>query len=211
MSKLILARHGETTFNAAGKWTGRRDAPLTERGFKEARRAGKFIASETNVINSGHYSMASRTFKTLMTILGEVECCPNIDIQGHYALNERDYGDYTSRKKAEVRAEVGEEEFLNIRRGWDHEIPGGESLKDVHDKRVVPFHEKIIVPELALGKTALVVSSNNPLRAYVKHLEGIPDEKISAVELGTAEVRIYDFDSDLQIVGSLSKAIGDVH
>lgn len=211
MPKLIIARHGETTYNAQGRWTGLTDVDLTEKGFEEARQAGKAIAEHVDVINLAHYSMLKRTFKTMMTMLGEVGCCPDISIQGHKVLNERNYGVYTHKIKEDVRAKHGDEMYMNIRRGWDYPIPDGQTLKDVHDDQIVPFHNRVIVPDLRLGKTALVVTSNNPCRAYVKHLEGIPDDEVSELELGTAEFRIYDFDPELNIVDCVSQAIGEVH
>jgi 2,3-bisphosphoglycerate-dependent phosphoglycerate mutase len=211
MSKLILGRHGETIFNAEGRWTGHTDVLLTERGREESREAGRYIAERVDVINAVHYSMLRRTFTSAMAMLGEIACCPDIDIQAHAALNERDYGIYTGQRKQDIREQYGQEEFMRIRRGWDHPIPGGESLKDVSEQRIVPFHENIIVPDLSAGKNSLVVSSNNPLRAYVKYLEAIPDNEAPGIELGTAEVRIYDFDEELNIVGQTSHVIGDVH
>jgi|GEM_PF-746307 len=211
MSKLILARHGETSFNAEGRWTGLTDVPLTERGRDEARRAGRYIAGQVDEINVAHYSMLRRTYATTIAILGEVACCPNIDIQAHAALNERNYGIYTGEQKHDVRERYGDEEFLRIRRAWDYPIPGGESLKDVSERRIVPLHQNIIAPDLMAGKNSLVVSSNNPLRAYVKYLDAIPDSEVLGIELGTAEVRIYDFDDNLNIVSQTSHVIGDVH
>lgn len=210
MSKLILARHGQTTFNAEGRWTGLTDVPLTDQGHEEARQAGQFIANNIDTLNVAHYSMLRRTYSSVVNILGELTCCPNIDIEAHKALNERDYGVYTGQNKQEVRGKVGEDEFMRIRRGWDYPILDGESLKDLHD-RVVPFHNTIVTPDLAADKNVLVVSSNNTLRAYVKHLEDIPETEAHTIELGTAEVRIYDFDDQLNITGQLQHTVGGVH
>lgn len=127
------------------------------------------------------------------------------------ALNERDYGVFTGMSKQQVKAELGEEEFFLIRRGWDHPIENGETLKRVHDDRIVPFHLESVLPALQQGSTTLVVSSNNPLRAYVKYIEGISDEEVGTIELGTAEVRIYDYGVEQGLLLEAVHKIGDVH
>lgn len=192
MAKLILVRHGKSAWNKLGLWTGHTDVDLIEEGHEEAKRAGELLRDID--IHHAHVSHLKRTHQTLEGIkrgLGR----DDIEPQKHHALNERHYGVHTGKNKWEVKEAVGEEEFMKIRRNWDHFIPEGETLKDVH-ARVVPYYENEIKPQLAAGKNVLVVSHGNTLRALVKHLEEIPEELICDVEIGTGEVLCYDIDAE---------------
>lgn len=209
MPRLILARHGETPWNREGLWTGLTDVELSDTGHREAAQAGAFLSDVP--INR---AFASRLRRARQTVGGILRFQPNgarIPIFQDPALNEKDYGIYTGKSKAQVREEVGDEAFQLIRRSWDYEIEGGESLSQVHT-RVVTFHVSSVVPCLERGETVLVGSHNNTLRAYVKELEGIPEDEVGGIELGTAEVRIYEFDpSTLAMTGVTSHRFGDVH
>src|SRR6185436_13622507 len=121
------------------------------------------------------------------------------------ALNERDYGIHTGKDKWQVRDELGEQAFHDIRRGWDTVVLGGENLKDVH-ARVVPYYEKNIRPQLLKGHNVLVVAHGNSLRALVKHLDNISDEKIALLEIGLGEVYCYAFDAKGNITGKTIRA-----
>lgn len=209
MSKLILARHGESLWNREGLWTGLTDVELSNLGHEEAAQAGTFLADMP--IDRAFASMLRRARQTVGGILRLQPDGARIPVFRDPALNEKDYGIYTGKSKAQVRQEVGDEVFQLIRRSWDYEIEGGESLSQVH-ARVVPFHVGSVVPCLERGETVLVGSHNNTLRAYVKELEGIPEDEVGGIELGTAEVRIYEFDpSTLAISGVTSHRFGDVH
>jgi 2,3-bisphosphoglycerate-dependent phosphoglycerate mutase len=121
------------------------------------------------------------------------------------ALNERDYGDLTAKNKWAIRDEYGEEQFLKWRRSWDFPPPNGEALKDVY-ARVVPYYEQHILPRLEQGQNVLVVAHGNSLRALVKYLESIGDDDIADVELGTAEVFLYEVDPSGKIVSKEIRA-----
>lgn len=192
MSTLILVRHGKSQWNALGLWTGWSDVDLAPDGHEEARAAGSLIADIT--IHAAFTSTLKRTHQTFAGIMdahGQKELTHSI----HPELNERHYGIHTGKNKWEIKEAVGDEEFMRIRRNWDHPIPEGETLKDVH-ARVVPFFETTIKPHLTEGNNVLVVAHGNTLRALIKHLENIPDDDISAVEIETGEVHIYDIDAD---------------
>ncbi len=209
MSTLILARHGQTPWNREGLWTGRTDVGLSDLGHQEAAQAGEYLADIP--IDRAFASMLRRSRQTVGGILRFQVDGARIPIFRDPALDEKDYGIYTGRSKAEVREELGDEAFQLIRRSWDHEIEDGESLREVHD-RVVAFHIGSVVPCLQRGETVLVGSHNNTLRAYVKELEGIPEANVGAIEMGTAEVRIYDLDpGSLAVTGITSQRFGDVH
>jgi 2,3-bisphosphoglycerate-dependent phosphoglycerate mutase len=117
----------------------------------------------------------------------------NIDTERSPLINERDYGVYTGKNKWQVKEEIGEEKFIELRRGWNIPIPEGESLKMVYE-RAVPYFESVILKEIISGKNVIIVSSGNALRSIIKRIENIKDEDIHKVEFGTGEVYSYDFD-----------------
>jgi len=190
MAHLILIRHGTTVWNKLGKWTGHAEADLAEEGIQEARAAGE--ALKDMQIDSAYVAdlrRAQQTFIEICSVLAK----PDIKTVIHPAIKERNYGVHTGKNKWEVKKEIGEERFQAIRRGWDVPIPEGETLKDVYN-RVKPYYESTIKPELLAGRNIVIVSSGNALRALVKHLEDIPEEKISDLEIGLGEVHIYLLD-----------------
>jgi 2,3-bisphosphoglycerate-dependent phosphoglycerate mutase len=114
-------------------------------------------------------------------------------------LNERDYGDYTAKNKWQVQEQIGDEEFHKMRRNWDHPIPNGETLKDVH-ARVLPFFEEHILKDLKDGRNIIVAGHGNTLRALMKHLDNVPDDKVHEVEIGTAGVVVYEIGNDGTVI-----------
>lgn len=192
MPYLILVRHGQSEWNAEGLWTGLTDVSLNEEGIEEARRAADALQGvRLDVAFTSSLKRAHETLDVILRAIGQTD----IPVIRHPALNERDYGDLTGKNKWKIRDEFGEEQFLNWRRSWDYPVPGGETLKDVH-ARVLPYFQQAIVPELRAGRNVIVVAHGNSLRALVKHLESISDEVIPSVELGTAEVWMYDVDGE---------------
>lgn len=199
MAKLILARHGKSAYNKLGLWTGHTDVDLDEDGHIEAECAGRALCGVT--IHHAHVSNLKRTHQTLDGIkrglgLGADDLVP----VKHHALNERHYGIHTGKNKWEVKESVGEEEFRKIRRHWDHPIPEGETLKDVHD-RVAPYYEESVKPDLLAGRNVIIVAHGNTLRALVKYLEDIAEEQIADLEIGTGEVYCYDINAEGNITG----------
>lgn len=201
MAYLILVRHGVSEWNKLGKWTGWTDVSLAQEGIEEARRAGEVIKDIS--IDSAHVSTLKRAHETwheIKTTLGLQH-----EPKRHAALNERHYGIHTGKNKWKVKEDVGEEEFQRIRRSWDHPIPGGETMKDVHD-RIVPYYTNHILPELLAGRNVLVVAHGNSLRALVKHLEDMSHEKLGTLEFGTGEVYCYKMDERGKITGKEIRA-----
>ncbi|MEK7630800.1 MAG: 2,3-bisphosphoglycerate-dependent phosphoglycerate mutase [Patescibacteria group bacterium] len=192
MAYLILVRHGKSEWNKLGLWTGWTDVDSAPEGVKEAESAGKALADIP--VHRAHVSALKRARQTFNHIHQEIES--NLDdheVATSPALNERHYGVHTGKNKWQVRDEVGEEEFSKIRRGWDHPVPEGETLKDVHG-RVSMYFEESIKPQLRDGHNVLIVAHGNSLRALIKHIEELSDEAIADVELGTAEAHCYAFD-----------------
>lgn len=190
MAKLFLVRHGKSAWNKLGLWTGWTDVDLDEDGIAEAKKAGEVLRSEEiHVVQTSMLKRTHQTFEVIKETHGKIK----ITHTPHEALNERHYGVHTGKNKWQVKEEIGEDAFQAIRRGWDTLIPEGETLKDVH-ARVVPHYEAHIKKHLQDGKNVLIVAHGNSLRALIKHLENISDDKISEVELATGEVHVYNFD-----------------
>jgi 2,3-bisphosphoglycerate-dependent phosphoglycerate mutase len=192
MAHLILVRHGISEWNKLDKWTGLSDIDLAPEGVEDARRMAEIIRGIE--IHTAHTSMLKRshqTFDEIKKALGRHD----LKAKKHAALNERDYGVHTGKNKWQVQEAVGEKEFHNIRRGWDAVVVGGENLRDVYG-RVVPYFKEKILPQLLSGQNVLVVAHGNSLRALVKYLDNISDEKISELEIGFGEVYRYTFTTD---------------
>ncbi len=191
MVYLLLVRHGKSEWNKTGQWTGHTDIDLAEEGIREAEAAAEAVRDiPLDCAFISDMKRAQQTFVEICRVLDTPRMKSVIDP----ALKERHYGIYTGKNKWEVQKEIGEEAFQKLRRGWDVQIPEGETLKDVH-ARVVPYYEKNIKPLLMEGKNLLVVAHGNSLRALVKHLENIPEEKVAELEIGTGEVYCYEFDA----------------
>lgn len=202
MAHLILVRHGISEWNKLGKWTGWTDVDLAEEGIEEARRAGGVLKDMR--IDTIHVSTLKRAHQTLHEIKN-ILSLHHLEAKMHAALNERNYGIHTGKNKWEVKKEIGDEEFQRIRRSWNHPIPQGETMKDVHD-RAVPYFKEHILPELIGGKNVLVVGHGNNLRALVKYLENMSEESVSTLEFGTGEVLCYEVDIAGAVIGKTVRA-----
>ncbi len=196
MSKLIIARHHESEWNHLGLWTGKRDRHLTEYGFAKSTEMGKLVKGIQ--IDRAFASMQVRSIETLSCILEALELY-SVPTEHSAALNERDYGDYTGKSKWDMEKAVGDEIWNKIRREWDYPVPNGETLKDVYN-RAVPFFMQSIVPHLNQGENVLVVSHGNAIRALVKYIENIPDEKVKDVEMLFGGILIYELDAQGKMI-----------
>jgi 2,3-bisphosphoglycerate-dependent phosphoglycerate mutase len=192
MSKLILVRHGRTDWNNKGLWTGKADPDISKGGIEDSKKAGDAILKNNIKLDKAFTSVQKRSIQTL-DVIKETVGLLNIDTERSPLINERDYGVYTGKNKWQVKEEIGEEKFIELRRGWNIPIPEGESLKMVYE-RAVPYFESVILKEIISGKNVIIVSSGNALRSIIKRIENIKDEDIHKVEFGTGEVYSYDFD-----------------
>jgi len=145
MAYLALVRHGQSEYNKTGQWTGLTDVSLTQEGIQEAHEAGVVLKEQNILFQTAFTSLLTRAQQKLHEILAVLDV--QIPIVKDAALNEKDYGIYTGKNKWEIEKQVGEAEFLKIRRSWDYVPPEGESLKMVYE-RVVPYYEAHIVPKL---------------------------------------------------------------
>lgn len=190
MAYLVLVRHGKSEWNEKGLWTGWRDIPLAPAGVEEAQKTGEQLKDiHFDYAYTSALIRANQTLDEILKVIGQ-----NPPIVADQALNERDYGEYTEKNKWDIQKEVGEEEFQKIRRSWDYPPPKGESLKMVYE-RTVPYYQNEIEPKLKDGKNVLVSAHGNSLRALVKYLESIPDDKIAELEIGTGEAYVYQIDN----------------
>jgi 2,3-bisphosphoglycerate-dependent phosphoglycerate mutase len=189
MGLLLLARHGESQFNAKSLWTGIWDVPLTDRGRKDAVTMAHAVKNHKPSV--AFTSTLSRAHDTLTIILETNHW--KIPVKSDPALNERDYGDLTGMNKWVVEEKYGRDQFNKWRRGWDEPVPKGETLKQVF-RRVIPYFDSHILPDLKRGKTVLVVAHGNTLRALIKGLDDLSDAEVTGLEMPFGEILEYTFD-----------------
>lgn len=204
MAYLILVRHGESIWNALGKWTGWTDVALSEKGRDQAKQSGNMLKDlPIDLAYTSNLIRAKQTWEEIQNILNKAD----IPTVANEALNERDYGDFTGKNKWEIKVQVGDEEFQKIRRSWDYPPLHGESLKMVY-QRVIPYYEDEILPKLEEGKNIIIVAHGNSLRALIKYLENIPDDKISELELPLGAPVIYKIDENGNVINKEIREIG---
>jgi 2,3-bisphosphoglycerate-dependent phosphoglycerate mutase len=221
MGKLILTRHGQSTWNAENRFTGWVDADLSPKGILEAKKSGELIKDLNINIDKSFTSFLKRAIKTLTVILQE----NNLELKFNTAweINERHYGTLTGLNKEETRKKIGEEQFKKYRRSWDISppkmsdddknkslfsplnaniplgmIPFTESLKDTYN-RVIPYYEKEIKKYLHESKNVLISAHGNSLRALCKYLFKISNTKINELEIPTGNPLIVEFDQNLRV------------
>ena len=166
MSILILIRHGQSIWNLQNRFTGGIDVPLTRKGIKQAKKAGKELKKLGISIDHVYSSKLSRSVETARFIISNLESLnKNKKITQVFALNERDYGNLSGKYKDELVKTYGEKKVLEWRRSFRIKPPGGENLEDVL-KRVNPFLNKKIIPLLKKEKNVLCVAHGNALRAF---------------------------------------------
>lgn len=206
IGKLIVVRHGESEWNKAGLFTGKKDVHLSTEGFRVSGAMGVLIKDIE--IHRVFASMQARTIETEVCMMSGGKHCSAETIRYSSALNERDYGDYTGMNKLEKEKEVGKEEYDSFRREWDYPIPNGETLKMVY-KRAVPFFIQEILPILKGGENVLIVSHGNTVRSLIKYIEKISDEDIEKVEMPFNEIFIYELDQDGYVLNKEIRKVED--
>jgi 2,3-bisphosphoglycerate-dependent phosphoglycerate mutase len=219
--RLVLLRHGQSEWNAAGIFTGWENAPLTAAGEEEALRAGSLLAGHGVLPAFAHTSLQRRTIRTADLALAAADR-DWIPVRRSWRLNGRHYGALQGRRKAQVGQEYGEQQVMAWRRSYDatppplgataarlqlrdsryaslppEAQPRAESLRDV-TARLLPYFYDAIVPDLLAGGCVLVVSHGNTLRALVKHLQSIPDEQIAELDIPTGMPLVYELGPDLR-------------
>ena len=218
---LVLLRHGQSDWNDKNLFTGWVDVGLTAVGNQEARRGGELLVEHELLPDVVHTSVLRRAIDTATVALSAAER-GWIPVRRSWRLNERHYGALQGKDKAATLAEYGEEQFMLWRRSYDTPPPplpredrwsqygdpryaglppelrpDTECLKDVV-VRMLPYWYDAIVPDLATGQTVLVVAHGNSLRALVKHLDGMTDDAVVALNIPTGVPLRYDLDGDLR-------------
>jgi len=221
MYKLILLRHGESTWNKENRFTGWTDVDLSEKGMEEAKKAGRVLKKEGYVFDIAYTSVLKRAIKTLYTVEDEMDLLW-IPVIKSWRLNERHYGALQGLNKAETAAKHGEAQVKIWRRSYDvpppeleadddrnpakdprykdlkpDELPLTECLKDTV-ARVLPYWEKDIVPEIKKGKRVIITAHGNSLRALVKYLSNIPDSDIAGLNIPTGMPLVYELGEDMR-------------
>ena len=219
MHKLVLIRHGESSWNLENRFTGWTDVDLTPTGIAQAQRAGRLMQEEGLDFDVAYTSVLKRAIRTLYLALDEMDCTW-LPVVKSWRLNERHYGALQGKDKAQTLAAYGEEQFQLWRRSFDvppppidvndefsqsndpryaelgSNVPRTECLKDVV-ARMLPYWQESIVPDLKAGKKVLVTAHGNSLRALVKHLDGISDADIAGLNIPTGIPLLYELTPDL--------------
>ena len=190
MPHLLLARHGESEYNAKNLFTGLTDVALTKKGRDQATYMAAAIKDLKPSI--AYTSSLGRAQDTLSIILHE-NGWENTPVISNSSLNERDYGNLTGKDKAQIQAKYGEVQFLKWRRGWNEVIPNGETLRTVY-QRVVLYFTTQVLPNLKRGDDTLIVAHGNTLRALIKHLDGLNDQQVETLEMPLVEIVVYDYE-----------------
>jgi 2,3-bisphosphoglycerate-dependent phosphoglycerate mutase len=228
--KLILVRHGQSTWNVENLFTGWTDVELSEQGRAEAARAGRELLKEQLPADVVFTSVLKRAIRTLWIMLDEMDRMW-LPVERSWRLNERHYGALQGLDKAQTVAQHGEAQVKIWRRSYDIPppplaaddprqprfdpryaevdpklLPATESLKDTLE-RVLPFWHSRIAPELRLGRNVLVVAHGNSLRAMVKMLDGMSEAEIVELNIPTGVPLLYELDATLKPLRS--RYLGD--
>jgi len=220
MPTLALIRHGQSQWNLENRFTGWWDADLTEKGEAEARAAGAALKATGVDFRQAFASVQTRAIRTLWLALTEMERVW-LPVEKHWRLNERHYGGLTGLDKAETAARHGDDQVHIWRRSYDIpppplepggafdlsgdprykgvEVPATESLK-LTLERVLPYWESDIAPVLSAGTNTLIAAHGNSLRALVKHLFRVGDDRITGVEIPTGNPLVITLDGALKPV-----------
>jgi 2,3-bisphosphoglycerate-dependent phosphoglycerate mutase len=221
MYKIVLLRHGESTWNKENRFTGWTDVDLSEKGIQEAKEAAKLLIEGGYTFDIAYTSVLKRGIRTLWIVLDEMDLMW-IPVYRSWRLNERHYGALQGFYKSKMAAEVGEEQVLIWRRSYDipppalkttdprypgnekkyadlksDEIPLTECLKDTV-ARVLPYWHEVITQTIKSGKKILISAHGNSLRALVKYLDNMPDEEVVKLNIPTGVPLIYELDDELK-------------
>jgi len=221
MYKLVLVRHGQSTWNLENRFTGWTDVGLTEQGVSEAHEAGRLLREEGYVFDVAYTSVLKRAIKTLWIVLEEMDL-EWIPVIRAWQLNERHYGALQGLNKSEMAKKFGDEQVHIWRRSYDvpppalettderhpkfdpryaslspEQVPATESLK-ITLERVLPYWHSTLAPAIKSGQRLLVAAHGNSLRAMVKYLDNVSDEEIPGLNIPTGVPLVYELDDDLK-------------
>ena len=223
MQKLVLVRHGESTWNKENRFTGWTDVDLSAKGLQEAKEGGKVLKDEGYTFDAAYTSVLKRAIRTLWTVLDEMDLMW-IPVYRTWRLNERHYGALQGLNKSETAAKFGEDQVKIWRRSYDirppeltpdderypgrdpryaglsgDELPLTECLKDTV-ARFLPYWHETIAPAIREGRKVLIAAHGNSLRALVKYLDGVSEADIVELNIPTGMPLVYELDGDLKPV-----------
>lgn len=221
MYKLVLLRHGESTWNKENRFTGWTDVPLSEKGIEEAHKAGQTLKKEGFVFDVAYTSVLSRAIDTLKIVMEEMGL-KNLPVEYSWRLNERHYGALQGLNKAETIAMFGEDQVHLWRRSYDvpppalkeddprysgfdplyknsdkRHLPLTECLKDTV-ARVLPYWHEVIEPAIKSGKKVLIAAHGNSIRALIKYLDNMAEQEIAELNIPTGIPLVYELSDDLR-------------
>ena len=221
MSKLVLLRHGESTWNKENRFTGWTDVDLSDQGLSEAQKAGDVLKKEGYTFDMAYTSVLKRAIRTLWITLDKLDLMW-IPVERSWRLNERHYGALQGLNKAEMAKKFGEEQVHTWRRSYDiqppaleknderfpgkdpryknlteKELPLTECLKDTVD-RFLPYWKDTIAPSIKSGKKIIIAAHGNSLRALVKYLDKVPEDEIVGLNIPTGIPLVYELDDNLK-------------
>ena len=222
MKKVVLIRHGQSTWNNENKFTGWTDVDLTEQGEHEAAKAGELLKKEGFSFDKAYTSYLKRAVKTLNIVLDKMDL-DWIPVEKSWRLNEKSYGTLQGLNKAETAEKYGEDQVLTWRRSFDVPpaaleedderspfidkryskvdrtyLPLTESLKDTVE-RILPYWKNEILTSLKNNDQIIVSAHGNSLRGIVMHLKGISEENIINLNIPTGIPYVFEFDGDLNV------------
>ncbi len=221
MYKIVLLRHGESTWNKENRFTGWTDVDLSEKGVEEAKKAGELLKEGGFTFDIAYTSVLKRAIRTLWIALDTMDLMW-IPIFNSWRLNERHYGALQGLNKSETAAKYGEDKVLIWRRSYDtppmplektdkrypgndpryrdldpRDIPLTECLKDTV-ARFLPYWHQTIDPTVRSGKKVIIAAHGNSLRALVKYLDNVSDNEIVSLNIPTGIPLVYELDRDLK-------------
>ncbi len=221
MYKLVLLRHGESTWNKENLFTGWTDVDLSEKGTEEAHEAGRVLRKEGYTFDVAYTSVLKRAIRTLWITLDEMDLMW-IPVHNSWRLNERHYGALQGLNKAQTAEKYGEAQVKVWRRSYDippppltrdderfpgndpryqdlklKDMPLSECLKDTV-ARTLPYWHETIAPAVESGQRVIVAAHGNSLRGLVKYLDNIPDEEIVELNIPTGIPLVYELDEELK-------------
>lgn len=225
MYKVVLLRHGQSTWNLENRFTGWHDVDLTDTGREEARQAGRTLKAEGLTFDRVYTSVLKRAIRTAWIALDEMDLM-FLPVVPDWRLNERHYGALQGLNKAETAEKFGEEQVRIWRRSYDtpppvlersderfpghdrryadlkpEQLPLTESLKDTV-ARVLPMWHEVLAPEIKAGKRLLLAAHGNSLRALVKYLDQMSDEAVIGLNIPTGVPLLYELDANLKPIRS---------
>ncbi|MDR2128345.1 MAG: 2,3-diphosphoglycerate-dependent phosphoglycerate mutase [Burkholderiaceae bacterium] len=224
MHKLVLIRHGESTWNLDNRFTGWTDVDLTATGVAQARQAGQALKAAGYTFDMACTSVLKRAIHTLWHVLDEMDC-PWLPTVKSWRLNERHYGALQGLNKADMARQYGDAQVLIWRRSYDTappalepadargvrddrryaalrpaDIPLTECLKDTV-ARVLPFWNETMAPAIGAGQRLVVAAHGNSIRALVKYLDDVSDADIVSLNIPNGIPLVYELDANLKPIG----------